>query len=344
MPCRKRTSLFSRERLMPEQHRSPDSLAPSDDIGNGARERVQAVHQTLYQEGFERYQKRRADNTLRRQRADMALFEASLADVGIALDHLFTDPSQWRCITFALVEHFLEWQLEKGYAIASINSRLATIKKYAAVACQLGILSSDELFRIREVKGFRRVEGRRIDLKRSVTRIGEKKAEPTFLTEEQLAALFRVPDVRTARGWRDLLLLRLLYDLGLRPGEIVSMQVADLDMAQAILHVRRHKTDGEQFLRLTPSIIAAASHYFQWRRDRDSAAPLIVKASYAGGLVELMKRKDGQVVTVPLGLRGVCARVHLLGLAIGVNLNAYDQGVRQILGCPCRLGRPLLLS
>ncbi len=192
------------------------------------------------------------------------------------------------------------------------------------MACQLGVLPSDELFRIREVKGFRRVEGRRIDLKRSVTRIGEKKAEPTFLTEEQLATLFQVPDLRTLRGWRDLLLLRLLYDLGLRPGEIVSMQLADLDMEHAIVHVRRHKTDGEQFLRLTPGIIAAASRYLQGRRDRDPAAPLIVKANPADGLVELMKQKDGKTATVPLGLRGICARVHLLGVAIGVNLNAYD--------------------
>jgi hypothetical protein len=30
------------------------------------------------------------------------------------------------------------------------------------------------------------------------------------------------------------------------------------------------------------------------------------------------------VVTVPLSLRGICGRVHLLGLVIGVNLNAYD--------------------
>ena len=123
---------------------------------------------------------------------------------------------------------------------------------------------------------------------------------------------------------RDILLLHLLYDLGLRPGEIVSMQLADLDLQQAVVHVHRHKTDGQQFLRLTPGIIAAASHYLPLRRDRDPVAPLIVKTNPAGGLVELMKRKDGQVVTVPLSLRGICARVHLLGLAIGVNLNAYD--------------------
>ena len=119
---------------------------------------------------------------------------------GLPVDHLYTDPSQWQGITFALVEHFSEWQLGKGYAIASINGRLATIKKYAALACQLRVLPSDELFRIREVKGFRRVEGRRLDLQRSVTRIGEKKAEPTFLMEAQLAALFQVPDLRTPQG------------------------------------------------------------------------------------------------------------------------------------------------
>jgi hypothetical protein len=57
---------------------------------------------------------------------------------------------------------------------------------------------------------------------------------------------------------------------------------------------------------------------------RRSISHCALKANPAGGLVELMKRKVGQVVTVPLSLCGICGRVHLLGLVIGVNLNAYD--------------------
>jgi hypothetical protein len=79
---------------MPEQYEATDSLATAaDGVSNGARGGVQAIHQALCREGFERYQKRRAENTLRRQRADMALFEGALADVGIPVDHLYTDPN-----------------------------------------------------------------------------------------------------------------------------------------------------------------------------------------------------------------------------------------------------------
>ncbi len=88
-------------------------------------------------------------------------------------------------------------------------------------------------------------------------------------TEEQLTQLFQVPDLAFPQGWRDLLLLRLLYDLGLRPSEVISLQIADLDLQQQRLHVRRHKTGGEQFLRPTSALLVAATSYLHLRRDRD---------------------------------------------------------------------------
>ncbi len=244
--------------------------------------------------------------------------------VGVPLHDLFTDPEAWKPVTFSLVEQFLDWQLQNGYAIDSINIHLTTVKRYAALACRVGVLSSDELFRIREVKGFRRMEGRRIDAKRPVTRIGAKKAAPTFLTEEQLMHLFQVPDLTTPQGWRDLLLLRLLYDLGLRPGEVISLQIVDIDLQQQRLRVCRHKTDGEQFLRPTNGISTAATRYLQLRRDRDPGAPLLVRTLKNGHLVELVQQPDGSLLTPSCHLRGIQKRIHQLGSAIGVNLNAYD--------------------
>ena len=171
---------------------------------------------------FERYQRRKADNTVRRHQADLALFVAYLAEVGAPVSDLASDAKAWRAITAEQVEAYVDWQLEQGYAINSINVRLSTVKRYAGLAYRIGGISSEELLRIREIKEFRRVEGRRIDAKRPVTRVGEKKAAPTFLTEEQLLALFEVPDLQTSQGWRDLFLLRLLYDLGLRtPSRVV---------------------------------------------------------------------------------------------------------------------------
>jgi len=158
-------------------------MGTEDDV----RKNVLAVEQAIRTGSFERYQKRKTENTVRTHRAHLTLFETYLSEVGVPLRGLFTRPASWGTITFGLVEDFVEWQLRKGYAIKSINERLSTVKRYASLACKAGGLATEELFLIREVKGFRRVEGRRIDAQRSIARVGDKKAAPTFLTQEQLA-------------------------------------------------------------------------------------------------------------------------------------------------------------
>ena len=273
---------------------------------------------------FERYQRRKAENTIRRHKADLALFEAYLAEVGTPVSHLAVDAAAWQTITAEQVEAYVEWQLEEGYAIDSINVHLSTVKRYAGLAYRARGIPGDELLLIREIKGFQRVEGRRIDAKRPVTRVGEKKAAPTFLTGEQFSALMKVPDLQWPQGWRDLLLLRLLYDLGLRPGEIVTIVLSDLDQEHEMLQVRRHKTDGEQYLRLTPEILHAVTEYMKVRKDHAPASPLLVGSRKNRQLVELVVKAGGTAVTPPLSQSALFQRIQTLGGAIGVNLNPYD--------------------
>src|SRR5260370_31066277 len=137
-----------------------------------------AAHET-----FEEYQARRSANTLRRQHDDLTLFCTYLAAAGAArrADDLFCDPQAWRGISAGLVKGFVAWQVQQGYAIASINSRLATIKVYCKMAMESGALTALAQAHISLVKGYRRKEGRNVDREREVSRVGEKKALPTVL-------------------------------------------------------------------------------------------------------------------------------------------------------------------
>jgi len=300
------------------------SSSPLQGAEEGVKQTIPAVDHALRAGSFERYQKRKSRNTVRAQKAHLAIFETYLSEVGVPLQGLFTSPASWSRITFGLVENFVEWQLRKGYAIKSVNDRLSTVKRYAALACRTGSLTTDELFLIREVKGFRSVEGRRIDAQRTVTRVGNKKVAPTFLKQNQLDQLFRVPDINTPQGSRDLLALRLLNDLGLRPGEVVSLVLADLDLKAGTLHVHRHMTGGEQFLHLSSEALEAANSYLDLRRDRTPSSPLLVRSRKSGRLEELLSRKDGTPYTPFLSTRSLFERVHSIGKAIGVDLNAND--------------------
>ena len=60
---------------------------------------------------------------------------------------------------------------------------------------------------------------------------GPKKSKklPRYFEYNELEELFKVPDIRTPLGQRDLLILEMLYATGVRVGELVSIKVKDID-------------------------------------------------------------------------------------------------------------------
>jgi hypothetical protein len=103
---------------------------------------------------FAAFQARKAPHTRRRHQADLQRFSAYLADAGIAAGDLYHDPSAWSGVTWGLVAGFVEWQLQQGYAIGSVNVRLATVKTYCQLALHAGALDHDAYIRIKAVKGY----------------------------------------------------------------------------------------------------------------------------------------------------------------------------------------------
>ncbi|MFT3892992.1 MAG: hypothetical protein QM730_15280 [Anaerolineales bacterium] len=61
---------------------------------------------------FDDYAARKAENTVRRKIADLALFETFLQSVGVPASGLYDHPESWRGVTWGLVEGFKVWQLK----------------------------------------------------------------------------------------------------------------------------------------------------------------------------------------------------------------------------------------
>lgn len=236
---------------------------------------------------FARYQQELAPQTRRRQRADLSLFVIFLTELehpatqgqtsgglsGVLLAAhlslfwlmiaaLMDTPQSWEGITYGLVELFKQWQLARGYAIGSVNVRLSTVRKYIKLACDAGIFSKEEYGVIRELaKVIPHKQGMHIDQERPVTRIGEKKAEPTTFTSEQVERLITAqPD--TPRGARDVFLLVLLFHYILRCGEIADLTLSNYNRATAKLTFYHKKTDNFTTLQLEPEDRARAERYF----------------------------------------------------------------------------------
>ncbi len=260
---------------------------------------------------FADYRSRRADQTLRRQDADLQLFREFLAMYNVLTGNLAHEPAAWRPVTWGLVEAFVKWQIQQGYAIQTINVRLSSIKSYARLAMQAGALLPQEYALIRAVQGYSHREQNRIDSRRDVTRIGLKKAEPVKLTPEQAALLKQQPD--TPQGRRDAFLMCLLLDHGLRVGEVAALAVSDFNLAAGELRFFRPKVNKEQIHHLTRPTLAALQAYHQ-----HGDMPL-------QGLALRRSLRNEELGANGMSDRAITARVCFLGEKIGVvGLSAHD--------------------
>lgn len=70
-----------------------------------------------------------------------------------------------------------------------------------------------------------------------VAGLKKEKKLPRYFEYNELEELFKVPDLRTALGQRDRLILEMLYATGLRVGELVSVKVSDIDLGSRVILV-----------------------------------------------------------------------------------------------------------
>jgi integrase len=248
-------------------------------------------------------QESKAWNTVRKEIAALHTFMVFLEQAEVPLSfHLAEEPRLWSAITFGLIKFFLLWERKQGYAIKTINDHLSIIKVYAKLAHSAGFQTADQLLAITGIPSIRGAEASRIDGIRATTRIGGKKAAPTFLeSREEFQGLLNRPD--TPQGWRDRVAILLMYDLSLRPSEVVTLQLKDLNMDEGTLRITRHKTNDQQTLRVTQRLQLTLTHYLRLRKDRDPLAPLLVRSLRNEQLVEDIKREEPQVEAARRGGR-----------------------------------------
>lgn len=258
------------------------------------------------------YQARKSEETLRRQAADVRLFAQFLAAAlpGLVVEDMSGNLACWSGVTWGLVESFNRWSLQQGYAIGSINVRLATVKVYCELAAKAGVLAGSDYSLIRTVKGYRQLEGRNVDEKRDVARRPEgKKANPVSISPTHASLLKQQP--ATSKGRRDTLLMCLLLEHGLRCSEISDLDTSSINLDAGTLVFYRHKVDMVQTHQLTPDTWQAARDYLGLLalEPLDQDAPLF----------------SGPCSGKRISERTINARVAALGSKIGLaSLSPHD--------------------
>lgn len=267
---------------------------------------------------FTDYQRRKSKNTLIRQRSGLALFAEYLAEAGVEVGELATDPEAWRGITFGLVEGFVSWMLQAGYALSTVNVRLSTVKTYAGLAVTAGVVTVEQYSRIKLVRGYAGQEARHMDARRQEADIPTRyvkpgaKKQPITLARKQIRKLKNRPD--TPQGRRDRVMLGLMLDLGLRVGEVALLKIEDFSIDAGEVTFYRPKVDKEQTHSLDKNgLLEATRQYLE--KDAPDSGPLLKASNRKGGLEDNSRMTE----------RAITGRVQYLGRELGLdNLSAHD--------------------
>ena len=87
---------------------------------------------------------------------------------------------------------------------------------------------------------------------------------PRFLSVKEVETILTIPDPGTDRGSRDLAILELLYGSGLRVGELVSLDLADVSLSERLVKVRG-KGKKERLVPFGNKAVKALRDYLQVR-------------------------------------------------------------------------------
>jgi integrase len=227
----------------------------------------------------------------------------------------------------------VQWQLQQGYAIGSINVRLATVKTYCRLALQAGALDHAAYAQIKAVTGYSHREGRNLDQQRPTTRAGHKKATAVPIIPPQARQLKRQPR-DTPQGRRDGLLMCLLLDHGLRVSELAGLRVEHVNLIDGTLTFYRPKVDLIQTHELTPDTLRAALLYLN--QDAPPTGPLLPGSrknralsptKMAGGRPQPRPASAAPPTRTELGMTtgAINKRVGVLGAQLGLlGLSPHD--------------------
>src|SRR6266568_1407323 len=173
-------------------------------------------------DAFADYHAEQTDNTRAAQKDALKCFSTYLAAASIKrqASDLYQDAEAWRGMSAGLLKGFRTWLLEEGYAIGTLNQRLATLRQYCRLAHEAGVLSDETLELVLAVKGYGSKTARNLDsdrARRSVpTRKSTKKAAPTPVSKAQALRL----KTETTRSERP---RRRMHDLLLEARDALQM-------------------------------------------------------------------------------------------------------------------------
>ena len=149
-------------------------------------------------------------------------------------------------ITKSTVQAFTADLLDAGAQAATARTRHMALRRFAAWLAEEGELDANPLLGVKPPK----LDSKVVDA----------------LTDEQLRLLLKACGGKELIDRRDEAIVRLMAETGLRAGEVIAMQVADVDLQQGRAIVRRGKGGKGRAVPFGAQTAAAVDRYMRARR------------------------------------------------------------------------------
>ncbi|MHB8405641.1 MAG: site-specific tyrosine recombinase XerD [Gammaproteobacteria bacterium] len=148
-----------------------------------------------------------AENTLAAYRADLVGLSRWLENQHVGILRVQRDQ----------LLAFLAWRVQQGARPRSTARQLSSIRRFYRYLLREGRIGEDPSTRI------------------DMPKLG--RPLPKSLTESEVIALLKAPDLMQALGVRDRAMLELLYATGLRVSELVTLRIDQINLRQGVVRV-----------------------------------------------------------------------------------------------------------
>jgi integrase/recombinase XerC len=143
------------------------------------------------------------------------------------------------------IRGYMAYLREKDYARSTVARKLAALRSFYRFLCREQIIGINPFLHIPTPK--------------------KEKKLPSFLYTQEINELMDAPDCTTAAGQRDRAVLELLYASGIRVGELMGLDLLDVDLERGLVLVFG-KGSKERLVPIGSKAIEALNDYLQYGR------------------------------------------------------------------------------
>lgn len=196
-------------------------------------------------ERYERYlteEKKTAKNTLSSYMRDIRQFGDYLNGIGSA--GYVTADEDTLC-------EYIDHLREAGKSVATVSRNIASLKNFYAWMKLRGMVEENPTGKLVPEKSVHKL--------------------PEILTAQEVELLLEQPECTDRKGYRDRAMLELLYATGIRVSELISLDVADVNLSAGIINCRSR--DKVRVIPLYPAALKAVKDYIDFIRPDMIAVP-----------------------------------------------------------------------